>query len=137
MAYIDRVYYYSQFMGKDIPADEFDQLARIASDVINSLVTVNLDESNISDDVKKATAYQAEMLYHNGGVDAVVGFASGSISSESLGDYSVSYSGDSKFTARTKDGIPVSSLSISILKNAGLMSRWAYSERYKKILGKI
>lgn len=135
MAYIDKAYYDSTFKGTHIPDDEFPRLAEIASDVIASVATVEIDKNAAkTDNVKKATAYEVEMLYHQGGIDAVLGFAEGTaIGSESLGGYSVSNTGNngSQVIFRTKDGIPVSSLAIALLKKAGLMCRWAYAGVYK------
>lgn len=135
MAYIDEGYYKGTFRGTEIPEKEFPRLAEIASDVIDSIVTVEIDKNTAeTDTVKKATAYEVEMLYQQGGVDAVIGFANGTaIGSESLGGYSVSNVGNngSQVIMRTKDGIPVSALAISLLKKAGLMCRWAYAGVYK------
>lgn len=134
MAYIDKGYYTETFKGKDIPDNEFDRLADIASDVVNSICTIEIDEEMaVSEEVKKATAYETEFLFLQGGIDAIAGTAESlSINSESLGDYSVSYNTGSETQPRikTKDGIPVSSLSISLLKSKGLMCRWAYA-KYK------
>lgn len=136
MAYIDREYYIKTFKGKDIPDNEFERLADIASDVINSICTIEIDEETaVSDEVKKATAYETELLFLQGGIDTIVGRAeSTSISSESLGDYSVSYNtgNETQPLIKTKDGIPVSSLSTSLLKSKGLMCRWAYAKFAKK-----
>ena len=136
MAYIDREYYIKTFKGKDIPDNEFERLADIASDVINSICTIEIDEETaVSDEVKKATAYETELLFLQGGIDTIVGKAeSTSISSESLGDYSVSYNtgNETQPLIKTKDGIPVSSLSTSLLKSKGLMCRWAYAKLKKK-----
>jgi hypothetical protein len=136
MAYIDREYYIKTFKGKDIPDNEFERLADIASDVINSICTIEIDEETaVSDEVKKATAYETELLFLQGGIDTIVGKAeSTSISSESLGDYSVSYNtgNETQPLIKTKDGIPVSSLSTSLLKSKGLMCRWAYAKFAKK-----
>lgn len=136
MAYIDREYYIKAFKGKDIPDNEFERLADIASDVINSICTIEIDEETaVSDEVKKATAYETELLFLQGGIDTIVGKAeSTSISSESLGDYSVSYNtgNETQPLIKTKDGIPVSSLSTSLLKSKGLMCRWAYAKFAKK-----
>lgn len=135
MAYIDEGYYKGIFKGTEIPEGEFPRLAEIASDVIDSIVTIEIDEDTAkTDNVKKATAYEVEMIYQQGGVDAVIGFASGlAIGSESLGGYSISTTENngSQVIMRTKDGIPVSSLTISLLKKAGLMCRWAYAGVYK------
>lgn len=136
MAYIDREYYIKTFKGKDIPDNEFERLSDIASDVINSICTIEIDEETaVSDEVKKATAYETELLFLQGGIDTIVGKAeSTSISSESLGDYSVSYNtgNETQPLIKTKDGIPVSSLSTSLLKSKGLMCRWAYAKFAKK-----
>ena len=134
MAYITKEEYKTIFGGCDIPDTEFKRLASIASDVIDSIVTVKIDTAaDYMDKVQKVTAYEVEMLYEQGGVDAVTGMASGSaISSESLGGYSVSANASVASKTTTKGGIPISELTISLLKNAGLMSRWAYYERYKK-----
>lgn len=136
MAYIDREYYIKTFKGKDIPDNEFERLADIASDVINSICTIEIDEETaVSEEVKKATAYETELLFLQGGIDTIVGKAeSTSISSESLGDYSVSYNtgNETQPLIKTKDGIPVSSLSTSLLKSKGLMCRWAYAKFAKK-----
>lgn len=135
MSYINEGYYKGTFKGTEIPEREFPRLAEIASDVIDSIVTIKIDEDTAQTDiVKKATAYEVEMLYQQGGVDAVIGFANGlAIGSESLGGYSVSVAGNngSQVIMRTKDGIPVSALAISLLKKAGLMCRWAYAGVYK------
>lgn len=135
MAYIDKAYYTDEFKGTIIPNNEFPRLAEIASDVIASVATIEIDENAAKTaEVKKATAYEVEMLYHQGGIDAVLGFAeSTAVSSESLGGYSVSNAANngSQVIIRTKDGIPVSSLAIALLKKAGLMCRWAYAGVYK------
>lgn len=131
MAYIDKFFYSVEFKGTPIPDDEFDRLAEIASDVISSIATMGIDEDTANTDkVKKATAYEVEMLYQQGGINAIIGFAEGSaIGSESLGGYSISNTANSgsQVIMRTKDGIPVSSLAISMLKKAGLMCRWAFA----------
>lgn len=131
MAYADKEDYFQLLHRNIVPEEDFFALANAASDIIDSIVTVEIDEEIAqSEDVKKATVYQIEMLYHNGGLSALVGQADCTfIGSESLGGYSVSGSNSSSSKVITKDGIPVSSLTISLLKKAGLMSRWAYAGR--------
>lgn len=126
MSYIDHAYYKDTFKGNDIPDGEFDRLADIASDLIDSIVQMPIPDP-VSAEVKKATAYETEMLYENGGIDAVAGNfeVGGSIS---VGGYSVSSPSVSKILS--KNGIPVSSLAISQLKKAGLMCRWTGYERW-------
>ena len=131
MAYIDKFFYSVEFKGTPIPDDEFDRLAEIASDVISSIATMEIDEDTANTDkVKKATAYEVEMLYQQGGINAIIGFAEGSaIGSESLGGFSISNTAKSgsQVIMRSKVCIPVSSLAISMLKKAGLMCRWAFA----------
>lgn len=131
MAYIDFAYFKNEFCGCDIPEGEFPRLSVIASDVIDSIVTIAVTDENI-DVVKKATAYEVEMLFLQGGVDAIIGMAANnSISTESLGAYSVSKTGDANKLVKTKGGIPISEMTLSLLRNAGLTCRWAYKRRHR------
>lgn len=134
MVYITKEKYKTIFGSCDIPDTEFTRLASIASDIIDSIATVEIDsDADYMYKVQKATAYEVEMLYEQGGIDAVTGMASGSaISSEHLGGYSVSVNASAASKTATKGGIPISQLTLSLLKNAGLTSRWAYYERYQK-----
>lgn len=131
MAYADKEDYFRLLHRTIVPDDDFFALANAASDIIDSIVTVEIDEETAkSEEVKKATVYQIEMLYLNGGVSALVGQADCTFAgSESLGGYSVSGGNTSASKVLTKDGIPISSLTISQLRKAGLMSRWAYAGR--------
>lgn len=133
MAYIDYEYFKTEFAGCDIPNPEFLRLVSIASDVIDSIVSIDIDENaDYMNSVKKATAYEVEMIYAQGGADAITGMAScNAVSSESLGSYSISMSNNSNNSVKSKGGIPISELSISLLKKAGLMSRWAYFGRHR------
>lgn len=134
MAYIDQEYYEDTFQGLSIPDEEFPRLADTASDVIDSIVQkpVPLTDGKASADVKRATAYEVECLFSQGGIDAVTGFAAGiTAQSESLGNYSIGRSAPSAAGAAisilSHDGIPVSSMAVSLLRKAGLMCRWAYA----------
>lgn len=133
MAYITQEYY-TNFGGNTIPTDKFPRIADIASDIIDSLVIRPIDEDNAEQYalVQKATAYQAEMLYEQGGIDSVVGFASSTGNSEHLGSYSVSSTTNGKAAIKTMNDIPVSTLALSLLRKAGLMTRWAYAGRGKR-----
>lgn len=134
MAYIDQIYYDEVFKGTPIPADVFDRLAEIASDVVYGICIITPEEKDLIDATfKKAVAYQVELLYAQGGVDAISGFSSASRSggSEHLGDYSVSDGSASKLSVNTFNGIPVSTMTVMLLKRLGLMTRWAYEWRYK------
>lgn len=132
MAYITYDYYSKKFGGNKINENEFNRIAEIASDVINSIIFRPVDENNEEQYslVQKATAYQVEMLYEQGGIDSIVGFASSTgTNSESLGGYSVSNNATEKSAIKTINDIPVSTMAISLLQKATLMTRWAYSRR--------
>lgn len=137
MAYIDKAYY-EQFGGSNIP-DDFERIAEIASDIIDIISICPIDKNNTEQYalVQRATAYQVEMLNEQGGIDSIVGFASGtSVSSESLGAYSISNSSNAQAMIKTINGVPISTIAQSLLQKAGLMSRWAYSEKWRKHYGK-
>lgn len=134
MPYITKTYYDAEFRGKSIPANEFSRLEDIASEVIYEICRVKPDEDDILDAAfKKAVAYEVEFLQEQGGVDAILGFSDMQLSagSEHLGDYSVSGGSNSASSSGSSiivvDGIPVSSLSIMLLRRMGLMSRWAFA----------
>lgn len=133
MAYIDFAYYSETFMGTLVDASDFPRLADRASDIIDALVSkpVPLTNGAADADVKKATAYQVEVLAAQGGVDAVTGYASGLVGSESLGNHSISVSGGNNATGiviiPSMAGIPISRLALAKLSAAGLRSRWAYA----------
>ncbi len=128
MKYICYEYYISSFGGSTIPEDEFDYLASAASNVVDILCTRPI--SVITDKIRLAVAYEAEALYAQGGADALGGLAS--ITSgidERLGDYSIGtpYVSNEK-RCYSIGGVPVSGLTLAILKNEGLMPRCVYSE---------
>lgn len=132
MAYIDRAFYNDTFHGTEIPEDEFDRLADIASDVVYGICIIKPEAGDLIDETfKKAVAYQVELLYRQGGIDAVVGFSEASYSggSESLGDYSISEGNARQEAVKTYNGIPVSSMTLMLLRRLGLMARWAYARR--------
>lgn len=136
MAYIDKTYYHENFGNSIIDDNEFLRLADISSEVIYEICLCKPTEAHlVSNDFKKAVAYQVEMLHAQGGVDAILGFSesSNTISSESLGDYSYSVNSSNSQSIRTVNGIPVSSMSIMLLRKLGLMSRWAYAEYYSEM----
>lgn len=136
MAYIDAAYYEDTFHGTPIPQEDIDRLLEIASDLIDAVANVPFTFSELTEEeqgfVKKATAYQTELIFLQGGVDAIVGMSAQAADSEHLGSYSItkgataaSYS--SKVVMPTINGIPVSDLAVQQLRRAGLMSRWAYA----------
>lgn len=135
MAYIDQEYYKKSFGGKDIPSEEFDRIADIASDVIYDACNRKPDDEVITHSVfKKAVCYQTELLYEQGGVDAILGFSEAALNgnSESLGDYSISAGTTSQTAIMTSDGIPISPLAIMSLRRLGLMTKWVYAEHYER-----
>lgn len=134
MAYIDRAYYTDTFHGTEIPEGDFDRLADIASDLIYDICRIKPRETDLIDEhFKKAVAYQVELLHEQGGTEAIMGRSEAAVAglSESLGDYSVSASNGAHQVITTKDGIPVSSLAVMMLRRLGLMSRWAFAEFYR------
>lgn len=134
MSYITKDFYLNTFCGREIPDSEFERLADIASDLIYDVCNIKPNSKDIADHAfKKAVCYMTEMLYEQGGVDAIVGFseANQASGSESLGDYSVGAGGNAGANAYSIGGIPISSLAIGQLRRLGLMSRWAYAEHYR------
>lgn len=123
-------YYNEKFCGTVIPEAEFRRIEMTAGDVIYDVCSKKpTAEQMQTEEYQKAVCYEIEMLYQQGGIDAVVGFSEGlnGITSESLGGYSVSGGANGKESMIVKDGIPVSSLAVSQLRRLGLMSRWLYS----------
>ena len=140
MAYIDYNYYTSTFGGTTIDQTEFPRLAEMASDTIDGVAIREFVFTDLDEDqqalVKKATAYEVEALYSQGGVDAIVGLSAQSINSEQLGDYHVSGGSTAQNSVNvgqipSMNGIPVSPLAITLLRKAGLMARWAYAGFYE------
>lgn len=128
MQYICYEYYISHFGGSAVPEEEFDYLASAASTVIDVLVTSPI--CDITDNVRRAAAYEVEALFAQGGIDALSGLAS--ITSgidEHLGDYSIGtpYVSNEK-RCYSIGGVPVSGLTLALLKKEGLMSRCVYAE---------
>jgi len=122
MAYIDYDYYLNNFGGNLIPFDEFDFIADAATLIIDGIVSKEITEA--SERVKRATAYQADTIFVQGGVNAINGLPSGRNGiSETLGDYSVSVGAGSGANFKTYGGIPVSQLSVTLLRQEGLMQR--------------
>ena len=135
MSYIDYTWYTETFCGTAIPEDDFTRLADIASDVVLDLCYVTPTAEIIeSEDFKKATAYEVELLNDQGGLDAILGRseAAGATLSESLGDYSISSKSGSERSVGLLNGIPISSMTILLLKRLGLRARWAFREWYER-----
>ena len=128
MNYLSYETYVSGFGGSAVPEEEFDYLASAASAIVDLLVSRPLAE--VTDRVRLAVAYQVEVLYAQGGIDALGGLATVTSGiDEKLGDYSIG----TPYVANAKrcysiGGIPVSGLTVAILRREGLMSRCVYGE---------
>ncbi len=128
MKYISYDYYITSFNGSTIPEEEFDYIASAASRIIELLCTGPIE--HINERIRLAVAYEADALYAQGGSDAVGGLAA--ITSgidERLGDYSIGtpYVSNEK-RCYSIGGVPVSGISLAILKKEGLMTRCVYEE---------
>lgn len=121
--YISYEYYISEFGGNLIPENEFDVLAAASTDMIDLLVTSPI--VSVTDSIRRAAAYETETLYSQGGSDALSGLASVTSGiDERLGDYSIGtpYVSNEK-RCYSIGGVPVSGMTVAILRKAGYMSR--------------
>ena len=85
MQYADLIFYKAKFHGTKIPDDNFDYYAGIATDYI----IANFDYSSAeTEKLSKACCAVAEVYYSEE--------SQNSISSEKVGDYSVTYQTDSR-----------------------------------------
>ena len=133
MAYIDATYYRDSFHCTTMP-EQFDRLADIASDIIDSIVSKPVQSLDKTSDayqlVQKACAYIVETLDANGGVDATTGLSDAGVSSVSLGDYSENRNAASEASqagAVWFGDVRLPNLALTLLRRAGLTSRWAYA----------
>lgn len=134
MQYITAEYYNNEFHGTAIDANELTRLIDAASVAIDMAVVSPI--TTVTDNVKKATAYEVECLYQQGGIDAVTGFAAtGGGKSERLGDYSVSAGSGAAEGGQGItyiNGVPLSPLALALLRKDGLLNRWAYQWRHRR-----
>lgn len=86
MIYVDYQYYRDEFRGKLIPEPDFDHAAMLATQYINN-VTFGRIGSGVTDAVKNACCAVAE-VYYSGSVSPR---AASGVTSEKVGNYSVSY----------------------------------------------
>lgn len=127
--YLCYEYYIAGFGGKTVPEEDFDSLALAAADIIDALVSTPI--VTVTENVRRAAAYEVETLYAQGGMDAVAGL--GAVTSgidEKLGDYDI----NTPYVANEKrcysmGGIPVSGLTLALLRKEGLLSRCVYLVR--------
>ncbi len=128
MSYLSYEAYVAGFGGRAVPEDSFDYLANAASAIVDLLVTHPIVE--VTDKIRLAVAYEVELLFAQGGIDALAGLATATSGiDEKLGDYTIG----TPYVANEKrcysiGGIPVSGLTVSILRREGLMSRCVYGE---------
>ena len=128
MRYICFEEYITGYGGNAVPEDEFDYLADAASDIIDVLVTHPIKK--VTDKIRLAAAYEVEVLYAQGGLDALGGLASVTSGiTEKIGDYSIStpYVSNEK-RCYSIGGIPVSGMTLAILRHEGLLTRCIYEE---------
>lgn len=97
MIYADYQYYKNSFKGKLIPADDFDHAAILATQYIDN-VTFGRIGSNVTDTVKNACCALAE-IYYSGSVSPR---AASGVTSEKVGDYSVSYAAAENVSTQQK-----------------------------------
>lgn len=126
MTYLCYEYYITVFGGSVIPEKDFDHLAADASTIIDLLVTSPI--TTVTEGIRRAAAYEAETLYAQGGIDATSGLAAATSGiDEKLGDYSIGtpYVSNEK-RCYSIGGVPVSGLTLAILKKEGFMTRCIY-----------
>lgn len=118
MIYADYEYYSQEFHGNKIPEEKFPAAARDASRQIDYVTFGRLKAADdVPDKVKEACCAAAEALYLT--EDAVLK-AAGGISSEKIGDLSVTYSAGSASGAVSG---AVRDVIREYLANTGLMYR--------------
>ena len=128
MAYVTAEYYSTTFHGHEIPGAEFSRVEADAADIIDGIVQVPISEEDAAlDKLKRAVCYQIETLAVSGGAEALIDKAvNGMKTSERIDDYSVSRQKVAAYP--TVDGVPVSPLTINLLRQLGKLKRWVYSE---------
>ena len=132
MGYVGKEYYDNVFGAEPIEEKEFERLAEIASDLIDAIILQPITDETDKEQLAKAAAYQVEYIMAQGGVSAVTGNAeSQKAVTEKLDDYSISEAQTDAASQNqaTFNGIPISPLTLSILRKLGLMSRWMYAGR--------
>ncbi|WP_338788808.1 hypothetical protein [Metabacillus sp. FJAT-53654] len=119
MPYIDYTYYTNTFKSTSITQEQFDRLAVRASDLVDMVTNYVLHgvafedfAQLIQDNVKKATAAQAEYMAMQGGETSVHG---GSPSSVGIGNFNYQDSGEGQQV--------VSQFAINYLRPTGLLYR--------------
>ena len=125
MSVIDYSYYKSAFGGSIVPENEFSYLEGVAFDLLCA-IACKAPDAPLSENIKRAVAYQTELLYLQGGAAAIAGLAvSTSGLTQKIGDRSVgsSFNALSSNKQRTFCGIPISGIAVSLLRTEGLMKK--------------
>ena len=132
MAYLTIDYYLDTFGGEVADEALFNRLATAASDIIDAIATQPITDVVDKDLLAKATAYQVEYIEAQGGIAALTGCADSQRAvTEKLDDYSITEAQTSEAGSNqlSLNGIPISPMTVSILRRMGLMSRWVYAGR--------
>lgn len=135
MGYVTKEYFDKTFHGTSMSDAKFERMAMIASDVIDAVILQPITALTDAEQLAKAASYQIEYLLAQGGIDAINGAAANQFAvTEKLDDYTIT-EGLSDSAEKNKlsiNGIPLSPLTISILKKLGLMHRWVYAGRCRR-----
>lgn len=132
MAYLTIDYYLDTFGGEVTDEALFNRLTTAASDIIDAIVTKPITDEVDKDMLAKAVAYQVEYIEAQGGIAALTGFADSQRAvTEKLDDYSITeaQTAEAGSNQLSLNGIPISPMTVSILRRMGLMSRWVYASR--------
>lgn len=135
MGYVTKEYFDKTFHGTSMSDAQFERMAMIASDVIDAVILQPITALTDAEQLAKAASYQIEYLLAQGGIDAINGASANQFAvTEKLDDYTIT-EGLSDSAEKNKlsiNGIPLSPLTISILKKLGLMHRWVYAGRCRR-----
>ena len=135
MGYVTKEYFDETFHGTFMSDAQFERMSMIASDVIDTVVLQPITALTDTEQLAKAASYQIEYLLTQGGTDAINGAAVNQFAvTEKMDDYTIT-EGLSDSAEKSKlsiNGIPLSPLTISILRKLGLMHRWVYAGRCRR-----
>lgn len=126
--YVDYEWYAGSYLlGRDpvIPKSLFDYYATMATAEVRNVITLDSDQSDPIDEVKAATCNVAEILCRFDGnddssEDKVVPVG---VSSEKVGEYSVSYTGNSSKEKSAEKTASIRSALVNWLGVTGLLYR--------------
>lgn len=121
MMYAEYSYYVSEFGGNIVPETDWQMAATKASRFIDQLTGYRAAEMADSDAVKLATCAAAEVSYKYNQYDKKAVSTAG-VSSESVGSYSVSYSGTTAETFEIRNAEMMDAASLYLL-NSGILYR--------------